>query len=228
MRNLLLKFFLPILLFTQCSVFKSITSDEYYSEEDSTAYIELTDKCYERSIIEATYIKTEQWFAIYNGDIKKENVETKEIELILEPAKVVWFKKANENCHSINPDDCFTWCLKEQPPITEKLIILIDTTQSQNYYTESFEVNEIEGKGGFSEWEQVLCKQDMTEEFIINLQKKLLYEGYLDKIDYRLTRLSKTVLEALSSFQHDNDLPQGNITLKTLDLLKFSYIQHEN
>jgi len=73
-------------------------------------------------------------YCIFTGDILMENVKIDTINIMTQPSTTKWEKrKSDKNCRSANPDDCMVWCLVEQPPIFERIIVLVDTTQSKNF-----------------------------------------------------------------------------------------------
>ncbi len=74
----------------------------------------------------------------------------------------------------------------------------------------------IKNKGGFSEWREVLCPGKISNA-IEQVQKALLKKGFdpgpIDNI------LGPKTRAALIQFQEDNNLPHGNLDLKTMAAL---------
>ena len=76
-------------------------------------------------------------------------------------------------------------------------------------------------KGGFTEWREVLCPNEVTSYTIRQVQTALKAQGYepgpLDNI------LGAQTKAALTKFQKDNGLPMGNLDLETLRKLGIQY-----
>ncbi len=76
-------------------------------------------------------------------------------------------------------------------------------------------------KGGFEEWKEILCAEEVTSYTIRQIQTALKERGYepgpLDNI------LGTQTKAALVQFQKDNNLPIGNLNLETLKALGVQY-----
>ena len=76
-------------------------------------------------------------------------------------------------------------------------------------------------KGGFTEWREVLCPNEVTSYTIRQVQEALKDRGYqpgpLDNI------LGAQTKAALTKFQKDNGLPIGNLDLETLRKLGIQF-----
>jgi len=76
-------------------------------------------------------------------------------------------------------------------------------------------------KGGFTEWREVLCPNEVTSYTIKQVQEALKSRGYkpgpLDNI------LGAQTKSALTKFQRDNGLPIGNLDLETLRKLGIQF-----
>ncbi|MCS6935006.1 MAG: peptidoglycan-binding protein [Chitinophagales bacterium] len=166
---------------------------------------------------------------------------------LVRPAREEWVKgKATQNCLSRNPKDCQVWCLKQIPAVyktverrvevepastREEIIPEVTKVVTRKKLVEPARENKIEipavyktvmkkvliKKGGFEEWREVLCDQDLTDTRIRKIQEALKREGYdpgpIDNIMGAKTK------EALLKFQQDKGLPQGNLNLETLKAL---------
>lgn len=79
----------------------------------------------------------------------------------------------------------------------------------------------IDSTGKFGDWEEVVCRADITRKLVKKIAKVLKSKGYdvsesADKIDAPFRNI-------LSKFQKENKLPIGNLNIKTLDALKIFY-----
>ncbi len=175
-------------------------------------------KCFAKCLFIDKVITEIEEFTVYTGNEIEENVKVVPKEIIVKPSSTKWIKKkANNNCLSPDPDDCLVWCLVEEKPIVRTVLVLSDTTQSQNYKIEKIEkeVNRIQGRS--FEWREVACEEDITPYVIGEIQNALkLNQYYGGEISNKLDGPTK---EALTNFQDNNNLPIGQLDLETLDAL---------
>lgn len=76
-------------------------------------------------------------------------------------------------------------------------------------------------KGGFTEWREVLCSDNVTSYTIRQIQQALKDRGYTPgPVDNVLGSQTKA---ALTKFQKDNGLPVGQLDMKTLKQLGVRY-----
>lgn len=166
---------------------------------------------------------------------------------LVTPATQKWVKgKADKNCLSSNPKDCEVWCLKEIPAVYEKATRKVETVPAvskvvdipaltkitpRKKLVEPSRENKVEipatyktimkkvlvKKGGFQEWKEVVCEQDMTNNKIAQIQQALKREGYdPGPVDNEMGGKTK---DALIKFQQDKGLPIGNLNMETLKSL---------
>jgi len=70
--------------------------------------------------------------------------------------------------------------------------------------------------GGFSEYREVVCSKNMTNQLVRQVQVALQKKGYtvgpagVDNV------LGKDTRAALIKYQNDNNLPVGNLNVETL------------
>ncbi len=171
--------------------------------------------------------------------------------IMLSSATTKWVKgQADATCLSDNPDNCRVMCLVQVPaqyristkkvmtaPASMKVITvpaeykyvprrvvktpetsqIIETPATYRTITKSVLVS----KGGFGEWHEILCANQVTEDRITQIQNALLKAGYdpgpIDNVLGAQTRA------ALLKYQKENGLPQGNLNLETLDKLGVSH-----
>jgi len=173
--------------------------------------------------------------------------ETVTEQVLVTPAKQEWVKgKGDVNCLSQNPKDCEVLCLKDIPAVYKTITKKVEKTAAVTNEIEVPAVtkvlprkkliqpaaeNVIEipatykavmkkvlvAKGGYQEWREVLCEQDITSDKIKNIQLALIREGYdpgpADNVMGAKTK------DALMKFQADKGLPSGNLNMETLNAL---------
>lgn len=74
-------------------------------------------------------------------------------------------------------------------------------------------------KGGFSEWREVVCSNQVTVELVRAVQRALIARGYKLPEFGADNRLGSETKAALAKFQRDNGLPVGQLDIKTLEAL---------
>lgn len=155
--------------------------------------------------------------------------------------------KADASCLSANPADCQVWCLVEVPAVYKKVTrkvlvnpattreevvpaqfktvekkVMIEPAKSEKVLVEAATYRTVMRKiitkeGGYQEWREVLCANQLNEQRILAIQKALQREGYnpgpLDNVFGTQTK------EALIKFQQDKGLPIGNLNMETLKAL---------
>jgi hypothetical protein len=173
--------------------------------------------------------------------------ETVSEDKLVTPATQKWVKGvADKNCLSANPKDCEVWCLKEVPAVYQKVTRKVEKQAAITNQVEvpavtkvvprkklvysSYE-NKIEtpptyktimkkvlvAKGGYQEWKEVLCEQQITDTKVAQIQKALNREGYdAGPADNQMGGKTK---QALMKFQQDKGLPVGNLNIETLKAL---------
>ncbi|MBT8231591.1 MAG: peptidoglycan-binding protein [Saprospiraceae bacterium] len=159
----------------------------------------------------------------YTGDdYSNQNVNLIDIEI--SPASKRWEKKlADKNCKSENPDDCLVWCLVEEDAITQSYYVVIDTIIEKSFKKTTVVQKIITQEAGLTEWRQVVCAKDLNPRFYKKIQSKLLELGYKIGPKGVTGEFDAKSKAALTSFQKENQLPQGNIDFQTLDALGVEY-----
>jgi hypothetical protein len=168
-------------------------------------------------------------------------------DVMVSPATTKWVKgKADVACLSPNPKDCEVLVLVEMPPVYKKVekkvlkqeAVITDVVLPMEYKVIAKKVVETEEKivdevtpatfktvqkkvliekGGYAVWREVICTDDLTKEKVLQIQKSLKDKGYNPgPVDGILGNGTKT---ALLQFQRDKHLPEGNLTLETLNAL---------
>lgn len=193
---------------------------------------------YDTVVIKPAYKKNVITPAVY---------ETITEDKLITPGSQKWVKgKADKNCLSSNPKDCEVWCLKEVPAVYEKVTRKVEKVAAvsneievpavtkvlpRKKLVEAARENKIEipatyktvmtkvvtAKGGYQEWKEVMCEQNVTDNKVAEIQSALKREGYdPGPIDNQMGGKTK---EALIKFQQDKGLPVGNLNLETLKSL---------
>lgn len=178
--------------------------------------------CYAKCLMPGQIAVNNSIYAIYTGDETIENVEIETMDFVLKPASSKWEKKRSEkNCNSPDPNDCLVWCLVQIPAETISYKILKDTTQSENYELKEINQQELTKKGGYTEWKEVLCENQITNVLISQIASILLQNGfYAGGI---VSELNPQLKSSLSAFQKSNQLPVGQLDFETLDALGIAY-----
>ena len=174
-------------------------------------------KCYAKSLIPDQYEVWEIAIPVYYGDdqeIIDNYVKSESFEI--SDKTTAWEKrKSDKNCLDPDSDECFVWCLIEKEP--EEVIIkwyLTDTTVTDEYELEYYQKDVLSEKGRYTVWQNVLCPDKLTKELILEIRLALgmTDPDIIDEIDSETKRL-------LTQFQKNNDLPIGNLDMKTLEHL---------
>ncbi len=177
--------------------------------------------------------------------------ETVVESVLVAPAATKWVKmRADPTCLSKNPEDCQVLVLKEVPAeyktFSRRVLKTPAFTQEKNIPRElkitarkvvktpeqikevpvpptyKTEMKRIVSKAGaYSAWEQVVCNKDLTYEFIAKVQEALNAKGY--KVGIADGVMGNQTEQAMLKFQSDNNLPMGNLNVKTLKALGITY-----
>ena len=113
----------------------------------------------------------------------------------------------------------------EYETITKKVVKSAATTNSVNIPAEYATItkNVLRKKGGFTEWREVLCENQVTNYTISQIQNALISRGYSLPKYGADNDFGTETKEALKKFQRDNGLPIGNLDFETLKALGVQY-----
>jgi len=179
--------------------------------------------CFAKCLIPDQVRNDSLFYFVFTGDPELETVDTYEETFVIQEGGTKWVKKkADRNCMSSNPDDCLVWCLQETPEIVEKRTILADTTQTKNFEEEYILISSVVSEGGFTEWREVVCENNITSYMIEDVSLALIARGYQQE-DELTDTIDSNLKAALVSFQRANALPTGQFDLETLDALGVRY-----
>jgi hypothetical protein len=175
--------------------------------------------------------------------------ETKYEEIMVSPATTRWEKGTGDaNCLSNDPKDCQVICLKEIPAQFNKVERKVVKTPSftrqiitpaeikivpRQVMVKPAETIQIEvpasykkvmekrmtKSGGYTDWREVLCGAKLTSERIRQIQNALISRGYSVGTAGADNVFGEDTKTALKKFQADNNLPQGNLNMETLNAL---------
>lgn len=214
-------------LVVSCAIPDQYLSDEYSGNDnysyDSDPIGKEPGKCYAKCLMGDVFEeeKSGNSIPIYAGtDVDQDFVEKREI-VISEPTTKWAKRKADKNCLSADPNDCLVWCLVEVPGETIEAYVVTDTSQTDDYYWEDIPVKKLVQKGGFTKWEEVICDYEVTAELNQQIQQALIKRGY--DADPTSRVIGTRTKAALVKFQKNNNLPIGNLNIKTMDALGIDY-----
>ncbi len=178
--------------------------------------------CYAKCLMPDQVNTTSQQIAVFTGDETAEEVSIETREITISPAAKKWEKKpSSRDCLSSDPNDCLVWCMVDVPAKVETYKVLLDTTQSPNFEMMDIKQESLVSKGGYTEWKETLCENQITKDFITKLQTSLKAENFYSA-EVTSTMDSRTKA-ALTEFQRANSLPVGQLDLETLDALGISF-----
>jgi len=166
-------------------------------------------KCYAKSLMPNIYGIQYDTVLVYTGsDFDRPGIKTEIIEV--EPAAERWVKKRAENGFMV-------WCLEEVPSDMDTFVTVLDTTLIKDYKKDVIETKYLQETGGHTEWQEVICHNDINSNFILSLREALMNQGYQvelgkDKIDNELKKIIK-------EYQTENQLPIGQLDVETLGKL---------
>jgi outer membrane protein OmpA-like peptidoglycan-associated protein len=73
--------------------------------------------------------------------------------------------------------------------------------------------------GGFTEWREVVCEADITQDLVRSVQSALISRGYSVGSAGADNQMGAATKAALVKFQKDNNLPVGQLDIETLRAL---------
>ncbi len=178
--------------------------------------------CFAKALIPDMFITEIQEFAVYTGLENEQGLALDTIEWETAPERTEWQKKrADKNCLSDNPEDCLVWCLVNVPAEIKTLVVVLDTTQTENYELIEENRKELAEAGAYTEWKEVLCENQITPGIVTQLQEALYSRGYFSStISGKYTNPTR---DALSNFQKANGLPIGQLDFETLEALEVEF-----
>ncbi len=177
--------------------------------------------CYEDCVLADRYKYSAVYFPIYTKqDLNHVFVRQVKIPVSLESS--IWLKKMDQNCQSPNPNDCMVWRSEKMPPLIKCYYIVTDTIKCKDFKKTIVKVNPVlvESRGYLKKLE-VLCPEDLNSKMISNIQQKLTDLGYYNNEINGL--ITDELMNSLSIFQHENQLPIGHFDIETIKSLQIKY-----
>ena len=173
-------------------------------------------KCYAKCLIQNKETTDYEFYYRYTGQqTDLEGVE--ETIIMIEGSNKKWVKKkADRNCLSANPEDCLVWCLVDVPGVYDTIVEVLDTALVKDFIVDSVQVIQTVETGGYTEWKEIVCDSDITEDLYRKVQQGLVDQGYQIDVSGEISGLTKT---ALVQFQKENGLPIGALDFETLEAL---------
>ena len=107
------------------------------NEIPKTRVSTILGSCYAKCLVQDKYEIAYEEIVIFTGNTQNTNAIIDTIDFITAPASSEWVKK--KNCLSENPNDSLIWCLRENPAEMETIIIVTDTTTTNEYQILNFE-----------------------------------------------------------------------------------------
>jgi len=111
------------------------------------------------------------------------------------------------------------WCLVESVPgETASFQYVKNTSKTTEFEMQTFTVY-TKVRNEFEEV-QVVCKSDIDDDLIVDIQSRLSELGYFVAPNTNIKiNMQAKIKSALSKYQNDNDLPVGYFDYQTLDKL---------
>jgi hypothetical protein len=176
--------------------------------------------CYAKCLINDYGILDGQTsFPIFIGD-DATGILLDTIEIKSKESTIKWMKKkTHRNCLEINPEDCLVFCMVEIPNKIDTIIVVVDTSVTDDYAWETFDTSKSIVKGNHTEWREVVCGQEIEDGFFNTLAAALDKHGFY-VVNWEEKNVFMTELKAkLQEFQRANRLPIGVLDLETLEYL---------
>lgn len=202
-----------ILVFTFCSQSCFIT---HKTEQKHS-----TNPCYEDCLLADRYQYSTVYFPIYSKKNPNE-VFVRQVSIPVSLKYSAWVKKLDINCHAPDPQDCMNWRSEKMQPLIKYYYIVTDTIQCKDFKKTIVKVNPVlvETRGYLKKLE-VLCPEDLNSKMISNIQQKLTDLGYYNNEINGL--ITDELMNSLSIFQHENQLPIGHFDIETIKSLQIKY-----
>lgn len=215
--NTIFAFLAIVFIFSQCNTYQPMDGPPAKIHSSQPPGLK-PGACYAKSKMPNQYETYQEKLWVYTGELGSENIQLEEVEIAITPPVEKWVKKrTNMPCRSRNPDDCLVWCLEKSKGEYITRVVVVDTTQTENFREEWIEIKELTQKGGHMDWVEVVCENEVNQRLIANLRAALNAKGYhvLDVSD----DFSEEMQKVLKQYQVDNNLPVGSLNILTMNHL---------
>ncbi|MEM9549034.1 MAG: hypothetical protein AAGA77_23810, partial [Bacteroidota bacterium] len=157
--------------------FKSIRVEEdieFYKKEGIP--IE-KGKCFAKSWIKDIYSKKEEVVKVYTGnDFSQKGLQLR--TYLVRPKRKEWILEyLDGGGYPKNYKSGFYWMLTYKKELIGEFYEVLDTVQIPDFQYEKIIFQELKEEG-HQEWREVICKEFLTNEFILKIQRKLDDLGY--------------------------------------------------
>ncbi len=196
-------------------------SSQSCSSHHKTIQKKSDHSCYEDCLLADRYKYSKVYFPIYTKK-NPNDVFVRQVSIPVALEYSAWVKKMDKNCHSLNPNDCMVWRSEKMPPLVKSFYIVTDTIKCKDFKKTIVKVNPVlvESRGYLKKLE-VLCPEDLNSKMISNIQQKLTDLGYYNNEINGL--ITDELMNSLSIFQHENQLPIGHFDIETIKSLQIKY-----
>ncbi len=123
-----------------------------------------------------------------------------------------WIKKTNAS----DPKSPI-WCVENDAQLVDTLVVVVDTTQTDDFFWKTYWKREVSVRGGFTEWNEVMCQDKISPIFIRRLTARLNEIGY--PVNTNITTMTNELKNKLGQYQIAHGLPVGSLDFKTLKQL---------
>jgi len=199
-------FALLLLISNSCGIQNNTSSEKFHGEPG---------KCYAKANIPDRYDEHKRIYPIYTGKDPESTALVQKKEFVIQHKTKRWEKEKSRGCNSPNPKDCYMWCLKEVPQKINTYYIVTDTTVIKKFELKSIYERTNFTKGGFKDWIEVLCQNEVDAKLYANIGLELISRGYL-KSNADLSFNSKEIKKAFLKYQKDNNLATNLYSIEAL------------
>ena len=160
------------LVVSMFSLYSYSSSGQYRTKGNSSTRPSEPGKCYAKCLMPDQFLERQVLLPIYFGTEASAPLEK---HIIVEGRKQsAWVKKkVDKNCLSSNPDDCLVWCLEEKIIEEESVMCLTDTVGYKSFILKEFTKKQLVQEGGFTDWREVVCENNITKSLILKVQTRL-------------------------------------------------------
>lgn len=158
---------------------------------------------------------SEEQYVVFTGNPTDTSIKLIWNDILIEEGGQKWVKKKVENnCLSLNPEDCMVWCLVELPQKRLQFYSPLDTSTTDQYLRTQVPISQMILKSK-KESTEVICAEDVylwqeqVSEFLIE-------SSYLSENWQVISPYTEPFQRALLNYQIDNRLCTNGLTLETL------------
>lgn len=176
-------------------------------------------KCFAKCLIQAVYKERILSIPIYIGnDTLIENLYVKDTSILIQDESTSWEKRIDKEGEKI-------WCLIENDDKLDKIEwFLTDTTKTKDFIYQNILIERILIKeGDYTEWKEVICENDITVNFVTEIQMLLIENDYILDFKEPTGKFCNKTKSGLVKYQQSNNLPVGQLDIETLNLMEIEF-----